>query len=259
MRSLKLLAFVLTLFFATSVNAQTADEIISNYFENTGGKENWAKLEGIKMYAKVNQNGMEIPIEMIQMKDGKQMTMINFQGKQIKQGVFDGETLWGSNFMTMKAEKSDKEATENMKLEMNDFPDPFFNYKEKNYTVELMGKEEIDGTEAFKIKLVREPVTIDGVEEENVSYYFFDTDNFVPLVVHSEIRSGQYKGQMSESKFSDYDEVEGLYFPFSLTQGLKGQDGQAITFDKIEVNPAVDDKEFAFPEEEAAPAEQGGN
>lgn len=259
MRSLKLLAFVLTLFFATSVNAQTADEIISNYFENTGGKENWAKLEGIKMYAKINQNGMEIPIEMIQMKDGKQMTMINFQGKQIKQGVFDGETLWGSNFMTMKAEKSDKEATENMKLEMNDFPDPFFNYKEKNYTVELMGKEEIDGTEAFKIKLVREPVTIDGVEEENVSYYFFDTDNFVPLVVHSEIRSGQYKGQMSESKFSDYDEVEGLYFPFSLTQGLKGQDGQAITFDKIEVNPAVDDKEFAFPEEEAAPAEQGGN
>ena len=259
MKTLKLAAFTLVMFLGTGVYAQTADEIVSNYFENTGGRENWAKLEGIKMYAKVNQNGMEIPIEMVQMKDGKQMTMINFQGKQIKQGVFDGETLWGSNFMTMKAEKSDKEATENMKLEMNDFPDPFFNYKENNYTVELLGKENIDGAETFKIKLVREPVTVDGVEEENVSFYYFDTENFIPLVVQSEIRSGQYKGQMSESKFSDYDEVEGLYFPFSLTQGLKGQEGQTITFDKIEVNPTIDEKEFAFPEEEAAPAENGGN
>jgi outer membrane lipoprotein-sorting protein len=187
------------------------------------------------------------------------MTVINFQGKQLKQGVFDGETLWGSNFMTMKAEKSDKEATENMKLEMNDFPDPFFNYKENNYTVELLGKEDIDGTETFKVKLVREPVTVDGVEEENVAFYYFDTENFVPLVVQSEIKSGQYKGQISEMKYSDYDEVDGLYFPFSMTQGFKGQDGQAITFDKIEINPEVDEKEFVFPEEEAAPAEQGGN
>lgn len=259
MKLFKLMAFALVLFLGTSVEAQAVDEIISNYFENTGGRENWAKLEGLKMYAKVNQNGMEIPIEITQLKGGRQMTVINFQGKELKQGVFDGETLWGSNFMTMKAEKSDKEATENMKLEMNDFPDPFFNYKENNYTVELLGKEEIEGTETFKVKLVREPVLVDGVKEENVSFYFFDAENFVPLMVQSEIKSGQYKGQVSESKFSDYEEVDGLYFPFSLTQGLKGQDGQAITFDKIEINPEVDENAFAFPEEEAAPAEQGGN
>lgn len=258
MKSLKLLAFAFLLLIGTGVEAQTVDEIISNYFENTGGKDNWSKLEGVKMYAKVNQNGMEIPIEITQLKGGKQMTVINFQGKQLKQGVFDGETLWGLNFMTQKAEKSDKEATENMKLEMNDFPDPFLNYKDNNYTVELLGKEDIDGTEAFKVKLVKEPVSVDGKMEEDVSFYFFDTENFIPLVVQSEIKSGQYKGQMSESKFSDYDEVEGLYFPFSLTQGLKGQEGQAITFDKIEINPVVEDKEFVFPEEEAAPVEQGG-
>ncbi|MGA9270312.1 MAG: outer membrane lipoprotein-sorting protein [Lutimonas sp.] len=259
MKSLKLLAFVLLLFVGTNVDAQTVDEILTNYFENTGGRENWSKLEGVRMYAKVNQNGMEIPIEITQLKGGKQMTVINFQGKQLKQGVFDGETLWGSNFMTMQAEKSDKEATENMKLEMNDFPDPFFNYKENNYSVELLGKEDIDGTEAYKVKLVREPVTVDGVEEENVAFYFFDTENFVPLVVQSEIKSGQYKGQISEMKYSDYDEVDGLYFPFSMTQGFKGQDGQPITFDKIEINPEIDEKEFIFPEEQAAPAEQGGN
>ena len=30
------------------------------------------------MTAKINQQGMEIPLEIIQMSDGKQMTVINF-------------------------------------------------------------------------------------------------------------------------------------------------------------------------------------
>ena len=261
MKTLKLLAIALIVSFTTTINAQTADEIIANYFENTGGVENWEKLNGIKMSAKVNQNGMEIPLEIIQLKGGNQMTVINFQGKEIKQGVFDGETLWATNFMTQKAEKSDQEATDNMILNKNDFPDSFLNYKKKNYTVELLDKETIDGTETFKIKLVKEPIKVDGNEEEDVSFYFFDTENFVPIVVQSEIKSGQFKGQTSESKFSDYQEVEGIYFPFSLTQGLKGQAGQGITIDKIEVNPTVDKKEFEFPEEEAVetPAEEKTN
>lgn len=261
MKTLKLLVIALIVSFTANVNAQTADEIIANYFENTGGIENWEKLTGIKMSAKINQGGMEIPIDIIQLKGGKQMTVINFQGKEIKQGVFDGETLWATNFMTQKAEKSDKEATDNIKLNNNDFPDPFFNYKEKNYTVELLGKETIDGVEAFKIKLVKEPIMVDGKEEEDVSFYFFDAENFVPIVVQSEIRSGQMKGQVSEVKFSDYQEVDGLYFPFSLTQGLKGQAGQGITIDKIVVNPEVDMNEFKFPEEEATttPTEEKKN
>ena len=57
------------------------------------------------------------------------------------------------------------------------------------------------------------------------------------------------KGQVSEIKMSDYQEVEGLYFPFSMVQGLKGQEGQTITFDQISINPEIEDSEFDFPEE----------
>lgn len=256
MKTIKLLFIAFTICFTFQINAQSADEIIANYFENTGGLENWEKVEGIKMSAKINQGGMEIPLEITQLKGGNQMTVINFQGKIIKQGVFNGVDLWGTNFMTQKAEKSSKEATDNMKLEMNDFPDPFLNYEEKGYTVELLGEETIDGAETFKIKLVKEPITVDGKQEEDVSFYYFDKDNFVPIAVHSEIKSGQFKGQMSESKYSDYQEVDGIYFPFSLTQGLKGQPGQGITMDKIEVNPTVASKEFDYPEEEPETPEE---
>ena len=249
MKLFKIALIVLIFSYSQQNIAQTADEILSNYFENIGGLDKLDAIEGIKMSAKVNQGGMEIPLEIIKLKDGKQMTVVNFQGKEIKQGVFDGEVLWSTNFMTQKAEKSDKETTDNMKLELNDFLDPFLNYKEKGYAVELLGKETIDGAETFKIKLTKEPISVDGNEEENVSFYFFDTENFVPIVAHNEIKSGPYKGQMGESKMSDYQEVEGVYFSFSLTQGLKGQPGQAITLDKIELNPEIDAELFKFPEE----------
>ncbi|MCF6294437.1 MAG: outer membrane lipoprotein-sorting protein [Flavobacteriaceae bacterium] len=260
MKTLKLVLVALVFSFTTHINAQTADEIINTYFENIGGLENLKKIEGMKMTAKVNNGGMEIPLEIYQFKDGKQLTIINFQGKELKQGVFDGETLWGHNFMTMKAEKNDAETTANMKLNSNDFPDPFIDYKEKGYNVELLGNETIDGTETFKIKLTKEPITVDGVEEADVSFYFFDVDNFVPIAVQTEIKSGQGKGMTLEITFSDYQEVEGLYFPFSMTRGVKGQPRSPITMTSIELNPVVDDAEFEFPEEtETVPTDDNKN
>ena len=56
-----------------------------------------------------------------------------------------------------------------------------------------MGKESIDGTETYKIKLVKEPVTVDGNKEDNITFYYFDADNFVPLVSESEIKYCGYE------------------------------------------------------------------
>jgi hypothetical protein len=256
MRILKSLITLLLLASFGLAQAQTADEILDNYFETIGGKEEWRDVEGMRMKAKINQGGMEIPLDIVRMKDGKQMTVISFQGKEIKQGVFDGEVLWSTNMMTQKAEKSDAETTEMVKKEMNDFPDPFLDYKDKGYKVEYVGKEEFNGTETYKIKLTKEPLTIDGAEVEDVSYYFFETENYVPIAVQSEIKQGQAKGMISEITFSDYQEVDGLYMAFTMTQGVKGQPGQPISMDSIELNPTIDDSAFAFPEEGAVESQE---
>lgn len=256
MRILKSLFTLLLLASFGLAQAQTADEILDNYFETIGGKDEWRDVEGMRMKAKINQGGMEIPLDIVRMKDGKQMTVISFQGKEIKQGVFDGEVLWSTNMMTQKAEKSDAETTEMVKKEMNDFPDPFLDYKDKGYKVEYVGKEEFNGTETYKIKLTKEPLTIDGAEVEDVSYYFFETENYVPIAVQSEIKQGQAKGMISEITFSDYQEVDGLYMAFTMTQGVKGQPGQPISMDSIELNPTIDDSAFAFPEEGAVESQE---
>jgi hypothetical protein len=252
---LKLSAILLVLACAASTKAQTVDEIIAKYFENTGGIDKWKALEGVKMAGKLNQQGMEIPLEIIQLKDGRQTTQFSFQGKQLHQNVYDGTTLWGTNFMNMKAEKSDAETTENFKVDIGEFPDPFLNYKQRGLKAELMGKETVEGTETFKIKLTKKPIKVDGKETDNVVYYFFDSENFVPLMTESEIKSGQMKGNTGQNKMSDYQEVKsdnpklnGLLFPFSLMQGIKGQPGsQPLTITSIELNPKVDNAVFVLP------------
>jgi hypothetical protein len=251
MKTFKLLFIALVLFSAVPMTAQsetssssfTADQIIDNYFENTGGMEAWGNLKGMVMIGSANAQGMEIPVEMYQMKNGEQLLKINIQGQDMTQMAFDGNVMWTTNFQTMSPEKSDAESTENMKKQSKDFPSPFFNYKEKGFTVELIGNETKEGTETFKIKLTQKPVMANGIEVPNVSFYYFDADNFVPIVVETEMREGPMKGQMGVSTFSDYQEVEGLYFPFAISMG-----GQGITIKEILVNPEVDMAMFAFPE-----------
>jgi hypothetical protein len=247
----KFIFFVLALTCASFVNAQTADEILDKYFAATGGKAKWEALQGLKYTAKLKFQAMELPMTMIQLKDGRQTTTALVQGMEFRQEVFDGTTLWGTNQMTMKAEKSDAETTENfISSNLGDFPSPFLDYKKKGFKVELLGKETVDGSETFKIKLTKKPIKVDGKETENVEFHFFDTENFVPLVSEREIKSGQGKGMVAQSKLSDYQEVNGLMFPFTLTAGAKGQPGgQTIAFTAIEINPQVDASAFAFPAE----------
>ncbi|MEQ9403964.1 MAG: outer membrane lipoprotein-sorting protein [Cyclobacteriaceae bacterium] len=249
MKKITLLTAVLTLTMVMGVSAQdaTVDEIINGYFENTGGVDNWKKLKGIRMKAKVNQQGMEFPLEMVQMTDGRQYTKFNVQGTDFYQGVYDGENLWSINMQSMKAEKSDAETTANFKLNLNDFPDSFLDYKEKGYKVELMGRETIDGAETYKIKLTKEPLTIDGKEVEDVTFYYFDTEAFIPIAQDAEVKAGPGAGSIGRVTMSDYQEVEGLYFPFAMTQGVKDGPSSPLTIESIEVNPEIDASVFKFP------------
>ncbi|MFZ1750125.1 MAG: outer membrane lipoprotein-sorting protein [Saprospiraceae bacterium] len=241
------LLFALVVFVGQLSMAQTADEIINKYIENTGGRDAWSKVTSMKSTIKIQAQGMEFPGVMLS-KPMKQKMAMTFQGMTIVQPAFDGEIGWQTNFMTMKAEKMESEDSELLKAEFADFPDPFLSYKEKGYKVELQGNETIEGTECFKLKLTKKPVMIDGKEEENSTTYFIDTENFVPIMTRSVIKKGPAKGKLSEATMSDYQEVGGLMLPFTIQQKFEGQTQAAITIEKVEFNVAIDDKEFAFPE-----------
>ncbi len=252
MKCIKIAFFIALVAMANSSRAQSVDEILNNYFEKTGGIDSWKALKGIRVNAKVNQGGIEIPLEIVQTMDGRQYTKVTFQGQVLMQDVFDGTSLWNTNFATMKAERADEESLANAKLDANDFPrflldHSFMDYKTKGYKIELVGKESFDGAETFKVKLTKEPRIVDGKTVEDVSYFFFEEEYFVPIGIESEIKEGPAKGMVSQRKLSDYLEVNGLYFPYSMIDGIKGGPSQPFIIESIEVNPTFSDSDFAFP------------
>jgi outer membrane lipoprotein-sorting protein len=234
------------LFLANSLFSQTIEEIISKYHTAIGG-DKWASVKNMLMTANVDAGGMMIPVEVVMMSDGRKYTKINFQGQEIIQGAFDGETVWSTNFMTQKAEKAESDDTENTKRGAKSFPDALLTYKSQGYTPTLLGDETIDGVKCFKIKLDKKTMLSEGKEVPSIEYFYIDAENFVPILTETEIPTGEMKGKIAQTKYSDYQEVDGVMVAFSQSSGIKDEMSQNITFDKVLINTTVDEKTFNFP------------
>ncbi len=236
---------------ATFVQAQmTAEEIVSTYLENIGGAEQLAEIETMVIIGNTQAQGMEFPMTMYQTADGAQRMDMTFQGKEMTQMAFDGEEGWGINFMTGKPEKMDAEQSKMIAAQTEDFPDAFLNYKEKGYTVELVDENaDVEGTPAYKVKLTRKPMTVEGEEVENFAYYYFDKDAFIPIMQEEFAKAGPAKGQASQTFTSDYQEVSGIYMPFSISQKMNGATVFSMAIEEIKVNEELDDELFEFPED----------
>lgn len=242
----KLLLLFLTFVSVQSVVAQNVDEIIKAYHETIGGKK-WDAVNGMRMTANVDQGGMKIPVEVVTLRDGRMYTKITFMGNNMTMGAFDGEKSWSTNFMTMEPEEGTAETSENAKRSMKEFPNALINYKFLGYTATLLGIEKVDGTECNKIKLEKKTMLVDGQEVPNVEFYYLDKENNVPVMMETEIKEGEMKGKISQAKFSDYQEVNGVYIAFSNSNGIKDEGFQVIQFEKVEINPTFDEKDFKFP------------
>ncbi len=242
----KLIFLFLGFAWIIAVRAQNVDEIITAYSQTIGGK-NWDAVKGMRMTANVEQGGMKIPVEVVTMKDGRMFTKITFMGNTMTMAAFDGEKSWSTNFMTMEPEEGTAETSENSKRSMKEFPNALINYKNLGYSATLLGSEKIDGTDCHKIKLDKKTMLVEGQEVPNVEFYYLDKENNVPVLVESEIKEGEMKGKISQTKFSDYQEISGVFIPYSTSSGIKDGESQVIQFEKVEINPTVDDKDFKFP------------
>lgn len=224
----------------TSVHAQDVDEIIANYFEVTGGADNWKSLKSIKMTANMSMGQMEFPATIMSIPPDKQRVEIDIAGKKIIQ-AYDGETAWMINPMMGSEAPQKMPAEQAEQMTSQKFEDELLNYKEKGHSVALEGTQEVEGTECYKVKLTK--------KNGDVEFHYFDTENNVRIMQEMTVKSGPAKGQSVQTFFSDYQEVTGFYFPFFIDAKVAGQSVQKITISKLALNEEIDGAVFSFPED----------
>ena len=240
---LKSLFIVLAVLSFVGAQAQTADEVLAKYFVNTGGLDKWKSLKSRTMTGKAFF-GQDFPMTVYEKAPNKQKTVVNVQGTELMINVYDGTDAWMLNPLQGGKDpvKLDDEQAKDVKDE--EFEDEFIDYKKKGHEVTLEGTEEIDGVKCFKLKLVKNK---NNPKEDITELHYFDSENFVPIMQASYVRSGPQKGTEVKSYLSDYQDVSGLMFPFSIEQKINGQSLSKITIEKITLNDITDDTIFAFP------------
>jgi outer membrane lipoprotein-sorting protein len=237
-----LFAFAFVALAAVGASAQTADEIIAKHINAIGGMAKLTAVKSMRMTGKMTVGpGIEAPA-IIEFKRPKNVRMeITLQGMTAVQ-AYDGANAW--QIMPFQGNKNPEAMGEDERKDMEEESDfvegPLVNYKEKGHKVELLGKDKVEGSDAYKLKLT--------LKNGNIQTIYLDADTF--LVVKTEGKRLVRGTEVETESFSgDYKEVEGLVIPFSLESGQKGSpQRQRITIEKVEINPTVEDARFKMPE-----------
>jgi len=228
--------------------AQTADEIIAKNIQARGGADKLKSVQCIKTTATLTLGpGMEAPGSLIQKRPSMARLEFTVQGLTAVQ-AYDGKTAWQIMPFMGKKDPELMSADETKEMEENaDLDGPLVDYKAKGHQVELLGKEKVEGTDAYKLKIT--------LKNGDVVTQYIDADSFLEIKEETKrmVRGTELE---LESSIGDYKEVGGIVFPFAVENGAKGSSQkEKITVSKIELNVPADDSIFKMPPPPPKPAE----
>ena len=236
----------------TAAFAQTADELIEKSIQAQGGREKIEAVKSARMTGKMTMGqGMEAPIVIETIDPNKFRLEMTFQGMTMIQ-AYDGKTGWQVQPFMGKTEPEAMNEQEQKAMEKQlENMDLLTKYKEKGHTVELVGKEELEGSPVYKLKLTK--------KSGEVSNLYLDAETYLLV---KQTGKTQMQGQEidTETILSDYKEVGGVLYPYSIQNKVPSMPGgvMTMTFEKIEPNPDIPASRFEMPpkKETAAPPKQ---
>ncbi|NIR43243.1 MAG: outer membrane lipoprotein-sorting protein [Gemmatimonadetes bacterium] len=235
---------------AVPAQAQSLEEVLDNYYEAIGGEDAWLDVNSMRATGRTMLGpGVEAPFVRTQKRPEMLRLEFTVQGMTGIQ-AYDGETAWMLMPFLGSTEPEQMPAEEAKNFtQQADIEGVLINYEEKGHQVEYLGTEEVQGTEAHKLKVT--------LKDGDVDYYYLDSEYFIPIMVES---TREIRGNMMEIEtlLSDYKEVGGLMIPHSMEQRAKGApQSQTFLIDEVQLDVEVADSIFKMPETETEEG-QGG-
>ena len=224
----------------TATAPMTVDDILAKHYEACGGLAKMKAVNTMRVTGTITLGpGMEAPFTMERKRPGMRRMEFSLQGMTGIQ-AFDGSKTWSvMPFMGKKDPEVGTDEDNKNAQDDADFDGALVDYKTKGHTIELMGKEPVEGADAYKLKVTK--------KNGNIEYDYLDAETFLLVKTEGKVkrRGTEMEG---ETTFSDYKEVDGLMQPFSMESGAKEMpQKQKLTFTKIELNVPLDDARFAVP------------
>lgn len=230
-----LLAFISVL--GIAVQAQTAEELVSRMIAARGGMEKIKALQSRRETGKIafGPNTEGIFVADMERPNKLRIEVLLPNGTMVQ--AYDGKTGWqltpGVDTPFVMDQAQQKTASEQA-----DFDGPLVDYTRKGNAVEAIGGGEIDGRKTYRLKVT--------LANGDVQFYELDAETYLPLRWRG-TRTAQGQEIPVESAFSDFRDVNGVKFPFSVESFVEGKLVQHMTIDTREANVKIDASRFVMP------------
>jgi hypothetical protein len=244
--SIKAALPALLLAIATAAYAETAQELVAKNLAARGGA---AKLAAIHSYVAKGELRFPGDFKLAYSETRSCTAAIScsdrvdaaIQGLTLVQ-AYNGKSGWRINPFEGRKDAAQMGADETRALADEAIIEgALLSAATRGSKVDYLGREDVDGTLAYKLRVTQK----DGT----VYTYYLDPDVFLEIKV-IERRTIRGSEQETESDLADYELVNGVYFPFSITSGPRNSaaaDKQVITISSAEANAPLDPAIFAMP------------
>jgi hypothetical protein len=245
-----LLAFV-----ATPAIGQDAQGLIAKNLEARGGAAALDALKSVTFEGRVIFPGdFELTYKEARARLGTAdaaRSDLSLQGLDVVQS-YDGHAAWKINPFQGRKDPEKMSADEARQLADGALIEgPLLASRHDGSKVQYLGREDFDGTLAYKLKVTQK----DGDEFT----YWLDPDTYLEIKMDEtrRIRGAQVT---SETELGDYEKVGGVYFPMSLENWSQGQSNQRtrVQIAGAAANPPLSAEFFAEPRGPGSPAKAGG-
>lgn len=207
----------------------TAETVIEKYIQAIGGKENLEKMQDITIESSTNMNGMAITQKVYKKAPNKFAMVMSMNGNVMMQQIFNGERGIMKGFQGEK--KLEGEDLENLKAESA--LNAELKYAKLGVKLTLEAIEKIDGKDTYEVKLVN--------TTGKTTYNYYDIES--GLLVQSKETVVVPQGEFTTiQSFSNYQEVEGIKFPFLVK--VSGAQNMELKVESITINTNLSDDLF---------------
>jgi outer membrane lipoprotein-sorting protein len=220
----------------------TVAQIVEKNVAAKGGLQTWRAVQTMSISGKMDAGGtnnVQLPFVLEMKRPRKSRIEIEFGGKTAVQ-VYDGVNGWkvrpflGHNdaepFTTEEMKKASQE---------QDLDGPLVDYVAKGTKLELEGTEQVEGRDAYKLKL-----TLKNGEMRRV---WVDAQTFLDVKIDGTRRLDGKPHSMA-TYLHGYKSVQGLmvaHFLETTVEGVKGS--EKMTIERVVVNPKLEDSLFGKP------------
>jgi outer membrane lipoprotein-sorting protein len=220
---------------AFAQNPLTADDLIARNVQARGGMAKLAAIKTFRATYATEEDGKPVQLIELQKRPNKLRRNISIEKSSVV-FAYDGQKAWQSSHG-----KPPAAAPADLALELKEEADiegPLVNYKEKGSTLELVGKETLDGKDVYNLKLT--------LKEGQMRNVYLDAHSFLEVK-----ETGSYSEGGKRIDFvtllKDYRPAQGVLFPFLIEQKAGDEENQITHLKKIEINVPIADSVFAMP------------